>query len=450
MNPTQHDQLDTLVEDRREGRLILQGDGDGDGDGDGSFLSAIAAIDGDELGAEALDNDEKLAQELQLQEVLMASTESTKPQIEPGEPLAPPLPCCCEICARPMPSPEVFRALACSHALCRACSDHYIEAELQKDDASSVKCPRASCDSVLEPESYRGFVRPEVFHRWLDAHRRGDQKKSIVLMEQRQSVEQRSDPIFHVSIQGEFDRRDLLQLTNTLLDAVAAPGDGGGDPRGKQLIEFPHSMTEIGQSSNTSQVVDEFYCAICMESKPLHEGFDINGCSHKFCMDCVGLYIAAKVGENSTVIGCPDPGCKDGNLEPEMCRSILQGEVFDRWGVVLCESALGTAKFYCPYNDCSVLLSKEGSNNGGEQVMTDAECPHCKRVLCARCGVPWHEGVDCEQYQQLEEDERGREDLMLRQLARGSKWQRCPKCKFYVEKIEGCGFISCRCGFHFC
>ncbi|KAG1334390.1 E3 ubiquitin-protein ligase RNF14 [Cocos nucifera] len=436
MDLMRHTQLDTSVEERREGRVIHQGEGDD------SFLSAVAAVGGDELD-EALDNDEKLAQELQLQEVLMASTKSTKPQIEAGEPLAPSLPCCCEICARPMPSPEVFRAMTCSHALCRACSDRYIEAELQKEDASSVRCPRASCDLVLEPESYRDFVRPEVFCRWLDAHRRGDQKKSIVLMEQRQSVEQRNDPVFHVSIHGEFDRRQLLQLTNTLLGAAAAPGDGAGDPKGKLLIEFPHSTTEIGQSSGAPQVVDEFYCAICMESKPFHEGFGINGCSHKFCMGCVGLYVAAKVGENSTMIGCPDPGCKDGNLEPEMCRSILQREVFDRWGVVLCESALGTEKFYCPYKDCSALVSKEGGD-GGEQAMTDAECPHCKRVLCARCGVPWHDGIDCEQYQQLKEEERGREDLMLRQLAKGNRWQRCPKCKFYVEKIEGCTFISCR------
>lgn len=426
------------VKEWREGQLIHQGEGDD------SFLSALSAIDIDEL-AEALDNDEKLAQELQLQEVLVASTESSKPHIETGEPLAP-LPCRCEICEKPMTSPEVFRARTCSHALCRACSARYIEAELRKDDPSFVKCPRASCDFVLEPEPYRDFVRPEVFDRWLDAHRRGgDRKKSIVLMEWRPTVEQGKDPTFHVSIQGAFDRRELLELSNTLLDAVVAGRGDGTDniPKGKQLIEFPHSVIEIGQSSGASQVIDEFYCAICMETKPLHESFDINGCSHKFCMGCVSLYVEAKVGENSIMIGCPDPGCQDGNLEPEMCRSILPGEVFDRWGVALCESALGTAKFYCPYKDCSVLVVNEGVDGDG-QVMRDAECPHCKRVLCARCSVPWHDGIDCEQYQQLEEDERGREDLQLRQLANTSKWQRCAECKIYVEKIEGCSFISCR------
>ncbi|XP_008797375.2 E3 ubiquitin-protein ligase RNF19B-like [Phoenix dactylifera] len=443
MDPVQHDLMDTSVQERREGRLIHRGEGED------SFFSAFDAIDADGLG-EALDDDENLAQELQLQEVLMVSTKSTNPHVETGEPLGPSLPCCCVICERPLPSPEVFRAVTCSHALCRACLDQYIEAELQKD-VSSVKCPRAGCDLVLEPEPYMGFVRPDVFDRWLDAHQRGDQRKSIVLVEPHPSVEQGEAAIFHVSIQGEFSRRDLLKLANTLLDAAAAPGDGPGNPKGKQpIIESPHPVTEIGQSSSASQDVDsEFYCAICMDPKPLHESFDINGCSHKFCTSCVRLYVTAKVGENSITIGCPDPACKDGNLEPEKCRSILPGEVFDRWGVALCESALGPAKFYCPYKDCSALLLNEGGN-GDEQVMTDAECPHCKRVLCARCSVPWHHGINCEQFQQLEEDEKGEGDLMLRQLANTSRWQRCPECKIYVEKIEGCNFMSCRCGHCFC
>jgi E3 ubiquitin-protein ligase RNF144 len=65
-------------------------------------------------------------------------------------------------------------------------------------------------------------------------------------------------------------------------------------------------------------------------------------------------------------------------------------------------------------------------------------------MFCAQCKVPWHDGVTCTEFQRLGKDERGREDLLLRKVAQKSKWQRCPKCKIYVERIEGCVHIICR------
>lgn len=33
---------------------------------------------------------------------------------------------------------------------------------------------------------------------------------------------------------------------------------------------------------------------------------------------------------------------------------------------------------------------------------------------------------------------------------RGAKFKQCPKCKFWVERIEGCSSMACRCGHEFC
>ncbi|XLR45127.1 hypothetical protein S83_029787 [Arachis hypogaea] len=68
----------------------------------------------------------------------------------------------------------------------------------------------------------------------------------------------------------------------------------------------------------------------------------------------------------------------------------------------------------------------------------------------AWCGVPWHTDVACEELQSLNEDERGRDDLLLRDLAGQKKWNRCPRYKLYVEKTEGSLHITCRCRFEFC
>ncbi|CAN1814497.1 E3 ubiquitin-protein ligase RNF217 [Linum perenne] len=79
-----------------------------------------------------------------------------------------------------------------------------------------------------------------------------------------------------------------------------------------------------------------------------------------------------------------------------------------------------------------------------EELIRESECPYCHRLFCAQCGVPWHSDVSCEVFQSLGEDERGREDIMVMEMAKSNKWSRCPRCLFYVERTEGCPHITCR------
>nr|CAB3453396.1 unnamed protein product [Digitaria exilis] len=159
----------------------------------------------------------------------------------------------------------------------------------------------------------------------------------------------------------------------------------------------------------------EFYCTICMETVHVRDLFPISGCTHLFCVSCVSQYITAKLEDNMS-IGCPDPGCKYGALDPEACRDMIPPQLFERWGAALCDLAVGRFKFYCPFNDCSALLVHELGH----------------------------------EFKRLKKDERGKNDLLLRKVARESRWQRCPKCKMYVERAEGCVYIVCRCQHRFC
>lgn len=72
-----------------------------------------------------------------------------------------------------------------------------------------------------------------------------------------------------------------------------------------------------------------------------------------------------------------------------------------------------------------MLVNDEGA------VIKQSECPICHRLFCAQCYVPWHDEIACEEFQGLNKDERGREDLMVREL--GESWKRCPPYKYYVE-----------------
>ncbi|XP_058108728.1 E3 ubiquitin-protein ligase RSL1-like [Magnolia sinica] len=208
------------------------------------------------------------------------------------------------------------------------------------------------------------------------------------------------------------------------------------------------SISETGQSSASKPAPEPVFCKICMEPKNPNEIFTVSGCRHVFCSDCIGQHVAAKIQDNAALVRCPEPGCEV-TLDPIVCRPILPQDVFDRWGSVLCESLiLGLMKFYCPFKDCSALLLDEGGEDGS--AIVESECPHCRRLFCAQCKVEWHSGIGCVEFQNLKGDEREREDIMLMNLAKENKWQRCPKCGFYVEKIEGCLFMRCRCSHCFC
>ncbi|KAL6134779.1 hypothetical protein ACLB2K_067007 [Fragaria x ananassa] len=171
-----------------------------------------------------------------------------------------------------------------------------------------------------------------------------------------------------------------------------------------------------GQSSGSGS-----FCMICMDVKPSGEMFTNNSCSHSFCTDCIGRYVATKIQENISMVKCPDVKCKE----------VWSHSHADR--------------FYCPFKDFSMMLVDDGG-----EVVTVSECPNCRRLFCAQCRVVWHAGIDCSEFQQLSKDERGREDIMVMELAYQKQWRRCPRCKFYVEKTAGCSHITCRLALNAC
>ncbi|KAK3431918.1 hypothetical protein EUGRSUZ_E03050 [Eucalyptus grandis] len=204
---------------------------------------------------------------------------------------------------------------------------------------------------------------------------------------------------------------------------------------------------EIGVQKDGGESSESF-CEICAERKEANEMLRIgNVCSHSFCSLCISRYVETRVLDSVTAIKCPALEC-EGVLQINSCRQILPENVLYMWEKSLCEAVfLDSQKFYCPFQNCSALLIKDYDDG---QVIRESECPYCHRLFCAECSVPWHAGVSCEEFQLLNEDERGREDLIVRELAKEEKWGRCPKCKFYVERTQGCAHIVCRCQVQFC
>ncbi|CAN0919867.1 E3 ubiquitin-protein ligase RSL1 [Linum grandiflorum] len=168
-----------------------------------------------------------------------------------------------------------------------------------------------------------------------------------------------------------------------------------------------------------------------------------------YCFDCICRHVATKLhgGGMVTTVGCPGVGCCT-VIELESCRPLLSKGVIEQWEELLCRELIGKSEvYYCPFKNCSAMLVVEVELSS----MRESECPHCHRLFCAQCGVVWHSGFDCQGFKRLSEaDEKGKEDIVVNEMAKSNKWGRCPRCKFYVERIEGCPHINCRCRYEFC
>ncbi|QHN75781.1 E3 ubiquitin-protein ligase RNF144B-like [Arachis ipaensis] len=200
------------------------------------------------------------------------------------------------------------------------------------------------------------------------------------------------------------------------------------------------SKTENVDSFNTNTNSEPFFCRICTETKTKKESFTTISCNHSFCTTCMVKHVSSEVHR----VKIPCPICMDRDLNVEDCRNILPKKVFDLWGKLLCEAGIPEDdKFYCPFKDCSALMIDDGVCR---KLARKFKCPHCDRMFCAECKVAWHHGIRCKKFQSRNKDRMEKEDVMLMELAKKMQWQRCPNCKFYVEKTGGCSHMMCRCG----
>ncbi|EPS64587.1 hypothetical protein M569_10194, partial [Genlisea aurea] len=190
-------------------------------------------------------------------------------------------------------------------------------------------------------------------------------------------------------------------------------------------------------------------CDICAETKRADVFFSVPNCRHRFCNDCIAKHVAVSIQKTAVDAGarvfpCPGGDCR-GVLDIESCMGFLPGEVAIRWGDAICRSMISDSqRFYCPYKDCSGLLLNDDPTS---DAIRESECPFCRRLFCAKCRVPWHAGVDCGGESRLQPE---KVDALFHELAMEKKWQRCPRCKFFVEKNQGCLHMTCRCGYEFC
>ncbi|XP_075516791.1 E3 ubiquitin-protein ligase RSL1-like isoform X1 [Primulina tabacum] len=200
---------------------------------------------------------------------------------------------------------------------------------------------------------------------------------------------------------------------------------------------------------NYEQVLEDSplsFCEICLENKESWQMFENDKCLHSFCYECTSNHVISKIRENLKIIPCPALYCKT-ILNFEACQMMVPDDILVKWHELLCLSLIpDSQKLYCPFLDCSALLV-----NDSGAVLKKIECVSCKRSFCAECHVPWHSEFTCKEFQKLYARKgRGKDEKIVKKLAEKKNWMKCPKCKMYIEKAEGCAHMTCRCEHEFC
>ncbi|KAF8769398.1 hypothetical protein HU200_006589 [Digitaria exilis] len=393
----------------------------------------------------------------------------------------------CKICMDAVSSTDAHRASrGCAHAFCGGCLSRYVGGKIQ-DRIADVRCPEERCAAALDTELCQGILPREVFERWGAAlcesmmmganttHCPYKDCSATMLVD---------DDVGDVGVGGVAESECPSCWRLFCARCGVAPWHAGvtcaeyerlgkGD-RGKEdlmLVEMAKGRRwkrcpkcqyfveksdgclhitcsradsspllpsaahrKMAASAGARRRRRNNPCSICMEPMAPSEAHRGGAaCDHAFCRACLSGHVRAKLETGAAVVRCPDPSC-GGALDPELCRAALPSEVFERWCRVLCESLfLGARRTYCPFPDCSEMMVAD--DDGGGESVTQCECQVCRRLFCARCHVaPWHAGVTCDEYQRLAVGDRGREDMLLLEMAKGNQWKRCPNCQFVLEK----------------
>ncbi|CDY31570.1 BnaA10g13010D [Brassica napus] len=148
---------------------------------------------------------------------------------------------------------------------------------------------------------------------------------------------------------------------------------------------------------------------------------------------------------DGTIPNCLHHGCTT-QLSVDTCGKLLTPEMCLKWKERTKENSVPyNERVYCPYKNCSYLMSRT------ELVLGSAcghrKCLKCGCSFCFYCKAPWHSMLSCTDYKKLHSNT---QNAKLISLANLSGWRQCGKCNHMVERSGGCGHMTCRCGYHFC
>uniref|UniRef100_A0A673V7D5 E3 ubiquitin-protein ligase RNF144A n=1 Tax=Suricata suricatta TaxID=37032 RepID=A0A673V7D5_SURSU len=167
--------------------------------------------------------------------------------------------------------------------------------------------------------------------------------------------------------------------------------------------------------------------------------------------ECLKQYVELLIKEGlETAISCPDAACpKQGRLREDEIECMVAAEIMQRYKKLQFEREvlLDPCRTWCPASACQAVCQLQDL---APQMPQLVRCTACDTEFCSACKASWHPGQGCPETMpitflpgetssafKLEEDD--------------APIKRCPKCKVYIERDEGCAQMMCKkCKHAFC
>lgn len=192
-------------------------------------------------------------------------------------------------------------------------------------------------------------------------------------------------------------------------------------------------------------------CKLCLGEYPVEQMTTIAQCQCIFCTLCLKQYVELLIKEGlETAISCPDAACpKQGRLREDEIECMVAAEIMQRYKKLQFEREvlLDPCRTWCPASTCQAVCQLQDMGLQSPQLV---QCKACAMEFCSACKASWHPGQGCPETMpitflpgetssafKLEEDD--------------APIKRCPKCKVYIERDEGCAQMMCKnCKHAFC
>jgi len=189
----------------------------------------------------------------------------------------------------------------------------------------------------------------------------------------------------------------------------------------------------ILENKDNHAVCDVCYDEINEEDKKLNT----IPCGHLFCTHCWFNYLKTSIIEAKVDnIRCMDHECKEIISDEFILKHISENndlvEKFKKFKKRM-EIIKDENKKICPNPDCESFLQKSEQSKY-------VECENGHKY-CFECLKPPHGDKSCD-YQ---------EEKQFMTWTKGKRVKRCPRCKMYTEKNEGCNHMTCvSCKYQWC
>ncbi|XP_073424269.1 E3 ubiquitin-protein ligase RNF144A isoform X2 [Dendrobates tinctorius] len=166
---------------------------------------------------------------------------------------------------------------------------------------------------------------------------------------------------------------------------------------------------------------------------------------------CLKQYVELLIKEGlETAISCPDAGCpKRGHLQENEIECMVAVEIMQRYKKLQFEREvlLDPCRTWCPSSSCQAVCKLQEKGPQNPQLV---QCTSCDIEFCSSCKSNWHPGQGCQENMPITFLP-GESSSALKMVEDDIPIKRCPKCKVYIERDEGCAQMMCKnCKHAFC